>query len=132
MKEEPLWVSRDAAEAIHHMQLRAHGGRWGIRDENLLGSALSRPRQRWAYEPNADLADLAAAYGFGIAKNRPFVDGNKRTAFAVLGAFLLANGVHLQASEPEAVTVMLGVASGELGKAELAAWCRQRGEPVAE
>ena len=128
--DEPIWVSRDAAEAIHYVQLRTHGGRWGIRDEGLLDSALARPRQRWVYESDADLADLAAAYGFGIAKNHPFVDGNTRTAFVVMAAFLLVNGVHLQASEPEAVTVVLGVASGELGEAELAAWCRQRGEPV--
>ena len=129
--DEPIWISRDAAEAIHHEQLRAHGGRWGIRDETLLESALARPQQKWAYESGAVLTDLAAAYGFGIAKNHPFIDGNKRTAFMTLFSFLYANGVHLQASEPEAVTVMLGVASGELGEAELAAWCRDRGAPVS-
>lgn len=128
---EPIWISRDAVEAIHHEQLRAHGGRFGVRDENLLESALARPRQRWAYEA-ADLADLAAAYGFGIAKTPPFIDGNKRTAFMALFSFLLVNGVHLRAEEPEAVTVMLGVASGELGEPELAAWCRQRGVAVSE
>ena len=124
---EPLWVSRDLAEAIQHEQLRAHGGRWAIREENLLESALARPRQRWTYEDGLALADLAAAYGFGIAKNHPFVDGNKRTAFMVLFSFLYVNGTHLRAPEPEAVEVMLGVASGELGEPELAAWCRQRG-----
>lgn len=145
---EPIWVSREAAEAIHQEQLRAHGGRWGIRDENLFESALARPRQRWAYEDDVDLADLAAAYGFGLARNHPlaspsppvFIDGNKRTAFMVLFTFLYVNGVRLTAAEPEAVTVMLGVAAGELGEPELAAWCRhrgsdgdsQRGEPVSE
>ena len=145
---EPVWIERDMVEAIHGEQLRAHGGRWGIRDENLLESALARPRQQWAYEQDVDLAGLAAAYGFGIAKNHPlaapspsvFIDGNERTAFMALFSFLYANGVHLQASEPEAVTVMLGVASGELGEAELAAWCRhrasddasQRGAPVPQ
>ena len=128
---EPIWITRDGAEAIHHEQLRSHGGRWGIRDENMLESALARPQQKWAYEDDADLSDLAAAYGFGIAKNHPFIDGNKRTAFVAMGVFLLANGVHLRASEPEAVTVMLGVASGELGEPELAAWCRQRGASVS-
>ena len=128
---EPIWITRDAAEAIHHEQLRAHGGRWGIRDENMLESALARARQKWAYEGDADLSDLAAAYGFGIAKNHPFIDGNKRTAFVAMGVFLLTNGVHIRASEPEAVTVMLGVASGELAEPELAAWCRQRGESVS-
>ena len=128
---EPFWVTRDIVMGIHHEQLRAHGGRWGIRDENMLESALARPQQKWAYESDADLSDLAAAYGFGIAKNHPFIDGNKRTAFMALFSFLYANGTHLKASEPEAVEVMLGVASGELGEPELAAWCRQRGEPVS-
>ena len=131
MTAEPLWIGRDLADAIHSEQLRTHGGRVGIRDENLLESALARPRQRWAYEDGIDLPDLAAAYGFGIAKNHPFIDGNKRTAFVCLGVFLLMNGVRLTASEPEAIDVMLGVASGELGEPELAAWCRQRGEPVS-
>lgn len=129
---EPTWITRQVAEAVHHEQLRAHGGRWGVRDENLLESALARPQQKWAYEDDADLGDLGAAYGFGIAKNHPFIDGNKRTAFVAMGVFLLANGVHIQASEPEAVTVMRGIASGELGEPELAAWCRQRGVPVSE
>ena len=118
--DEPLWITRDLAEAIHSEQLRAHGGRIGLRDENLLESALARPRQRWAYENDVDLADLAAAYGFGIAKNHPFIDGNKRSALVALAVFLRMNGVRLTASEPEAVEVMLGVASGELGEPELA------------
>ena len=130
MTTEPVWINRDAIEAIHHAQLAAHGGRWGVRDENMLESALARPRQRWAYEDGADLADLAAAYGFGLAKNHPFIDGNKRTAFMALFSFLLANGLHLRAPEPEAVAVMLGVAAGELGEAELAVWCRQRSVPI--
>ena len=138
--DEPLWITRDLAEAIHSEQLRAHGGRIGLRDENLLESALARPRQRWAYENDVDLADLAAAYGFGIAKNHPFIDGNKRSALVALAVFLRMNGVRLTASEPEAVEVMLGVASGELGEPELAVWCRdrasdnasQRGAPVSD
>ena len=132
MTGEPIWIRRDAAEIIHQEQLRTHGGRWGIRDENLLESALARPQQKWAYEEGSDLADLAAAYGFGIAKNHPFIDGNKRTAFVAMAVFMLANGSHLRASEPEAVTIMLGIASGELGESELAAWCRDRGVPVSE
>lgn len=132
MIDEPVWISRELAEAVHSEQLRAHGGRLGLRDENLLESALARPRQRWAYEEGIDLAELAAAYGFGIAKNHPFIDGNKRTALVSIGVFLRMNGVRLMASEPEAVEVMLGVASGELGEPALAAWCRQRGAPVSE
>ncbi|WP_349256308.1 MULTISPECIES: type II toxin-antitoxin system death-on-curing family toxin [Rubrivirga] len=132
MMTEPIWISRDLAEAIHQEQLREHGGRFGLRDENLLESALARPRQRWAYEDDVDLADLAAAYGFGIAKNHPFVDGNKRTAFMTLYSFLGSNGVWIETVEPEVVAVMLGVAAGELGEPELAAWCRDRGVPVSE
>jgi len=98
----------------------------------MLESALARPQQKRTYEEGIDVADLAAAYGFGIAKNHPFIDGNKRTAFMALYTFLRLNGVRLVATEPEAVTVMLGVASGELGEPELAAWCRQRGETVSE
>ncbi|MEM1115329.1 MAG: type II toxin-antitoxin system death-on-curing family toxin [Bacteroidota bacterium] len=130
MTSEPIWVTRPVVDAIHLDQLQKHGGRFGVRDENLLESALARPQQRWAYEEGADLADLAASYAFGIAKNHPFIDGNKRTAFMVLYTFLRTNGIRLGASEPEAVEVMLGVASGELGEGELAAWCRQRGTPV--
>ncbi|GAB5534045.1 MAG: type II toxin-antitoxin system death-on-curing family toxin [Rubricoccaceae bacterium] len=129
---EPLWISRSVIEAMHQDQLHRHGGRFGIRDENMLESALARPQQKWAYEDNVEFADLAAAYGFGIAKNHPFVDGNKRTAFMSLYSFLRINGVRLMASEPEAVEIMLGAASGELGEAALATWCRQRGEAVSE
>ena len=140
MTKEPEWITRDLAEAIHHEQLRTHGGRFGLRDENTLESALARPRQRWAHEDGVDLADLAAAHAFGIAKNHSlaapspsaFVDGNKRSAFMALYVFLDINGVELEAPEPEAVDVILGVASGDLGEPELAAWCRQRGVPVSE
>ena len=126
---EPIWVSRVAIEAIHQDQLREHGGRWGIRDENLLESALARPQQRFAYEPEADLFDLGAAYAFGIARNHPFIDGNKRTAYMAMYAFLGANGHWLNATEPEAVMTMLGVASGEVDEATLAAWARSHSEP---
>ena len=132
MTGEPVWIPRDLAEAFHHDQLQKHGGRFGVRDENLLESALARPRQRWAYEDGVDLADLAASYALGIPKNHSFIDGNKRTAFMALYTFLRINGGRLEAAEPEAVEVMLGVAAGELGEPELAAWCRDRGVPVSE
>ena len=134
MMTEPRWIGRGLAEALHQDQLKTYGGRFGVRDPNLLESALARPRQRWAYEPDADLADFAAAYAFGIAKNHPFVDGNKRTAFAAMMLFLALNGRPLHVPEPEAIVTMLGVASGDLGEAELAAWCRQRGDsaPASE
>ena len=98
----------------------------------MLESALARPRQRWAYEEDADLFDLAAAYAYGMAKNHPFVDGNKRTAFGVMAVFLALNGRPLRVAEPDAILTMLGVAAGELREPELAAWCRQQDEPVSE
>ena len=130
--DEPRWIARELAEALHHDQLRTYGGRFGVRDGTLLESALARPQQRWAYEPDSDLFDLAASYAFGIAKNHPFVDGNKRTAFAVMTLFLAINKSPLRAKESDAILTMLGVASGDLGEPELAAWCRQRGVPVSE
>jgi len=99
----------------------------GIRDAGLLESALSRPRFRWAYGQARDLADCGAAYGFGIAKNHPFNDGNKRTAFQTMYTFLAVNGVELGAPEVEAVSTMLGVADGSIGEAALANWLRANG-----
>ncbi len=125
---EPLWITRELVEILHRDQLRNHGGRWGIRDENLLESALARPQQRLGYEPNSDLFDLGAAYAFGIAKNHPFIDGNKRTAFVSMAAFLYGNGMHLKAPEAEAVITMLAVASGAKTEADLAVWCRENSE----
>jgi death-on-curing protein len=92
----------------------------------LIESALARPLQRWTYDESADLADLAASYAFGIAKNHGFVDGNKRTAFLALYVFLGLNGKDFDAAEPEVVSVMLAVAGGELSEDELAAWVRER------
>lgn len=126
---EPIWIARDLADTIHLEQLKEHGGRWGVRDENLPESALGRPQQTWSYEPDADLFDLAAAYGFGIARNHPFVDGNKRTAFMTLFVFLLVNGMRLRAPQADAVVMMLGVADGSLSETDLAAWCRANSEP---
>ena len=137
--DEPRWINRTVVEALHHDQLKTYGGRYGVRDDNMLGSALARPQQRWSYEPDADLYDLAAAYAFGIAKNHPFVDGNKRTAFAVMALFLALNRSPLHVPEPEAIVTMLGVASGTVSEPELAAWCREppgrrshRGAEVSE
>ncbi len=93
-----------------------------MRDENALESALARPRQRWSYSPEAELTELAAAYAFGLLKNHPYVDGNKRTALVVLVAFLDLNGVALTATNVEAIRAMLAVAGGEMTEAELAEW----------
>ena len=97
-------------------------GALGIRDEALLESALARPQQKWSYDQAADLADLAAAYGYGFARNHGFVDGNKRVALMAMYIFLALNGRELNASEPETVNVMIDVAAGSMSEAELGAW----------
>ncbi len=120
-----VWIDIAVLRAAHDEQLAEHGGGAGTRDEGLLDSAVARARNQAAYgEP--DLADLAAAYGFGIARNHPFVDGNKRTALVAIELFLLLNGVELQATDAECVLTILDLAAGKLDEAELAAWIRAR------
>jgi death-on-curing protein len=123
---EPRWVDRLVVEAVQFDLIRQHGGMPGLRDERALEAALARPLQRRAYRPAADLAELAAAYGHGLATGHPFHDGSKRIAFVILAVFLELNGVELEADEAEVVTVMLGLAAGELSEAHLAAWVRTR------
>ncbi len=124
MPAEPIWLDRPILEALHVDQVTEHGGSLGIRDAGLLESALARPRQKWHYEPGSDLASLAAAYAFGIAKNHPFVDGNKRAALVAAYTFLALNDFELEAPEPEAVTMVLGTADGSLSEEDLASWIR--------
>jgi death-on-curing protein len=121
-------VSRAAAEAIHADQISQHGGAHGLRDEGLLEPVLARPRMQWHYDKAVDLAHPAAAYCIGLAKNYALVDGNKRTAFRIVFAFLYANGLELDASEPEVVELMLDVASGTVDEANLAARVRHHTE----
>ncbi len=121
---EPRWVDRLVIEAVHFDLIRAHGGMRGIRDEHGLESALARAPQRFAYEPTADLASLAAAYAHGLARDHPFNDGNKRIAFVAMGVFVGLNGHQVEAPETEVVTVMLALAAGKLDEEELAAWLR--------
>jgi death on curing protein len=121
---EPRWLSITIVLAIHADQMREHGGALGIRDRGLLESALSRPLNLIRYEPATDLAALAAAYGFGIARNHPFLDGNKRVAFQTMYTFLGLNGLTIAAEEPAVVEVMLAVASGSIQESDLAAWLR--------
>ncbi len=111
--------------------MREHGGLIGIRDENALESALARARRRWTYEPEADLPRLAADYAFGIARNHPFRDGNKRVAFVAAVVFLGLNGLDLIAPEDEVVARMLALAAGELDEEQLASWIRSRVQPRA-
>lgn len=124
MPDEPTWLDRPVLEALHADQIMEHGGSLGIRDEGLLESALARPQQKWHYEPRTDLATLAAAYAFGVAKNHPFVDGNKRAALVSAYTFLAVNGFELEAPEPEAMTVILGTADGSVSEEDLASWIR--------
>ncbi|MEO7368883.1 MAG: type II toxin-antitoxin system death-on-curing family toxin [Gemmatimonadaceae bacterium] len=122
---EPRWVSRLAVDAVHSDQLREHGGLAGVRDQNVLESALARARNKWGYENTSDFAVLAAAYGYGIATNHPYRDGNKRIAFLAMMIFLGLNGCELSASESDVVTTMLGVADGHMSEAELANWLKK-------
>lgn len=122
---EPVWLSRFLVDAMHREQLREHGGSPGLRDEGLLESALMRPWNRWAYDPSSDLAALAAAYGYGLATNHPYVDGNKRVAFLAMYVFLDLNGWELDAKETEVVATMRSVAAGVMGEDELAGWLRE-------
>jgi death-on-curing protein len=115
--------------AIHSDQIQAHGGSLGLRDRGLLESALERPQNRFHYEAETDLALLAAAYGFGIAKNHPFVDGNKRVAFQAMYLFLGLNGLRIDASEEQVVGTVLSLASGDLDELGLTAWLREHTIP---
>jgi len=118
---EPVWLTGDIVAALHFKAIDEFGGNHGIRDEGLLESALARPRNLLGYgEPS--LFELAAAYAFGLATNRAFIDGNKRVAFAAIGVFLQLNGHELTADEAEAVVVFQDLAAGELGEADLAKW----------
>jgi death-on-curing protein len=122
---EPRWIRDDVVAAVHLRQLAEHGGLAGLRDEGLLASALERPRNLFAYgEPPPDISALAAAYAYGIARNHPFVDGNKRVSFVVCQAFLLINGLDIEASQEEKYNVWWRLAAGELSQDELAVWLR--------
>ena len=126
---EPEWLLRESVLAMHERQLAEHGGGEGIRDAGLLDSALQRPLDKFAYgEP--DLFDLAAAYAFGIARNHPFTDGNKRTALVACRTFLLINGYELAATREEKYETFLALAAGALDEDGLAAWLRAHTENV--
>lgn len=127
---EPIWLSHEIVIALQADQVREHGGQLGLRDAGLLESVLARALQRWSYEPDSDLAALAASYGFGLTKNHPFLDGNKRIGFVALNVVLILNGYEIEAPEPEVVLMMLGVADGSLDEAGLAAWVRKVMTPI--
>ena len=120
------WLLTDVVLAIHKRQIAEHGGSDGVRDLGLLESALARPRNIAAYEPEADVARLGAAYAFGIAKNHPFVDGNKRTALVACRTFLMLNGYQLNATPAEKYLTFLSLAEGSLSEEELSDWLREK------
>ena len=126
---EPTWIPALVVTSIHRDQIQEHGGLPGLRDADLLQSALARPRQRWTYDPDADFADLAAAYGFGIVRNHPFQDGNKRVGLLAIIVFLGLNGLAFRASQSAAVETIIRLASGQLTEQELASWIRQNSAP---
>ena len=120
---EPFWLTSQMVIAIHDEQLALHGGPAGLRDEGMLESALDRPKNRWAYE-QAELPELAAAYAFGIARNHPFIDGNKRTSLLALYTFLGVNDVDFIVAEAEAAAVILSLAAGDMSEEALTRWIR--------
>ncbi len=119
---EPKWLTLAMVLAIHDESLATFGGAAGVRDPALLESALARPVNRYHYEPDASLAQLAAAYAYGIVRNHPFVDGNKRTGLLSVQAFLFLNGVRFDPEQVEEVKVFLALAAGEMSEEELARW----------
>ena len=124
-RREPRWLSRVVVDAIHNDQLREHGGSPGIRDENVLESALARPQQKWHYADHTDVPMLAAAYAFGLVKNHPYRDGNKRIGFLAMVTFLGMNGHDLAVTDAEAVIEILALAGGSVSEEAFADWIRR-------
>jgi len=127
--QEPIWMDLVDAVVAHDLELAAHGGSPGIRDEGMLDSALARARNLWAYSEQPSLAALAAAYAFGISSNHPFVDGNKRTALVISFAFLEVNGFNVTATQEDAYRTILSLAAGEINEAQLIEWFSRSTQP---
>lgn len=126
--KSPIWLDPEVIVAIHEAQLREHGGMAGTRDAGLLTSALARPANLMAYG-TPDACALAAAYGYGLSRNHPFLDGNKRTGFVATELFLRLNGYDLIATDADCVLTMLAVAAGDITEDDFAAWLRQHVQP---
>jgi death on curing protein len=120
---EPVWLDAELALTIHERQLAEHGGGVGVRDDGMLESAITRPLNQWTYGED-DLCALAAAYAFGVVKNHPFIDGNKRTAWVLARLFLALNNVSLSFTPDDAIKTVLALAAGELSEKEIADWFR--------
>jgi death on curing protein len=123
-RRHPRWLAHLVVDSLQLDQLREHGGLRGVRDDNALESALARPQQRRHYDPDADLPTLAAAYAFGLVKNHPYHDANKRIGFLAMVTFLGINGLDLEATETAVVTTIVRLADGTLSEQELADWIR--------
>jgi len=126
--KKPLWVTFEQVVAIYRLTLRRFGGAPGISDQDKLRSALERPINKWRYE-QSDMAELAAAYAFGLAKNHAFVDGNKRIAFMAMMVFLLKNGVAFDPDPAQSTTIILSLAAGEVSEQSLTRWIRDNWPP---
>jgi death-on-curing protein len=124
-RAEPHWLTRIVVDAIHNDQIREHGGLAGIRDENVLESALARPLQKWHYADHTDVPMFAAAYAFGLIENHPYRDGNKRIGFLAMATFLGLNGYELEATDAEVVAEIVAVADGSETEESLADWIRE-------
>jgi death-on-curing protein len=127
--DEPRWLTRVVLDAIHTDQIREHGGLLGLRDEAGLESALARARHKRLYEGLSDLPSLATAYGFGLARNHPYSDGNNRVAFVAMLTFLAINGLDVDATDEDALRTMLALAARRMTESELAKWLRSRAVP---
>jgi len=125
-RREPTWLSRLVVDAVHADQVREHGGLAGVRDDNALESALARPRQAWHYRPTTDVPALAAAYAFGLVKNHPYRDGNKRIGFLAMVTFLGVNGYAFDSTDEEVVVQFVALAAGEISEDALTMWIRAR------
>jgi death-on-curing protein len=123
VNKEPEWLTKEDVLRAHSRELQIFGGAIGVRDDGALESALGRPLNKWQYE-NAEFPELAAAYAFGIVRNHPFVDGNKRAGFVAMLAFLLLNRIEFAPDPTEATAIILGVAAGEINETGLARWIR--------
>jgi len=127
---EPTWLTEQMVLAIHEDLISQYGGLSGVRDPGLLEASLARPQHKFSYQPEASLVQLAAAYGFALCKNHPFVDGNKRTAFMTMYVFLGLNAYSFNAPEPEIVLVMESLASGEIDENALQVWLAKYAEQL--
>ena len=128
-RKEPLWIEERDAVAIHDRLLALHGGASGVRDRDLLESALARPRQHHSYAKTSDVVEMAALYTAGIVRNHPFIDGNKRTGFVIGVLFLELHGFDFTASEADATQAVMALASGTIDEAAFTVWLRENTKP---